>query len=288
MLTKRRKIGSLLPQIEKEDEEEVVKKEKEQDKSKWQVRVARYKPGTSPPPERSADGFINVLIHVNDPLSPYVVKNDQGHLIENIWQSAKLYPSVSAQRIAKHRMRPDDIVWEHVAEQHITNRNPLTLSPLYWVWREKLLNAHYAVRYPNGFQGRHSVIGALWPAREDDKLTPENSTVGPDGKKYILLDYIESRKRIYSTLYLQLCKNDPEMERLRGLLRQGEKIQLWEVDGPMVGWPEQPFRSLTKEQPGLDAHDIDVVRSWLNNTMRPFGHGIVIAAILLHGSSWLE
>ena len=128
-----------------------------------QVRVARFT-GGSKPPKISTDGFTNILIHVNDPGSPYVEKDSKGHLLENIWQGAKVYERVDRQTIAKHKMRPNDIVWQHPAEQHVLSRKPLIMSPLYWQWREKLLNATYAIRYPNGFHGRHKCIGALWPA----------------------------------------------------------------------------------------------------------------------------
>lgn len=259
-----------------------VGKEQKTDKSEWRVRVARYTPGSPPPPPRSPDGFINVLIHVRDPLSPYVVKNAQGHLLENIWQSAKLYEKVTAQRIAKHKMRPNDIVWEHPAETHVASRDPLTVTPQYWQWREKLLRAPYAVRYPNGFNGRHSVVGALWLAKEGE----QGVLTGPDAKQYVLLNYIAARKRIYCSLYADLTPNDPEMLRLTRLLERGEKLQLWEVDGPGF-WPEEPFNTLSVAQPGLDLHDINVVREWLNNTKRPFGHGVVLGALLLHGTAWI-
>jgi hypothetical protein len=270
----------------------------------WRCRVARYIPGTAKPPKRSHDGYINVLIHVNDPLSPYIVRGppppsspdgssgegNKGALLENAWQSAKLYARVGAQRIAKHRMRPNDIVWEHPAETHVLSREPrLIVAPEYWAWRKKLCDAEYAVRYPNGFHGRKSTIGSLWPATSEDVCTEKNSVVGPDGVRYILLDYITARKRIYCGLYEEICRRDPEFARLRQLLRSGERVQIWEVDGPSIDWNgDEPFTSLSAESPGLDMHDINVVKMLLNDTAHSFGHGYTIAALLLHGTAWLD
>jgi hypothetical protein len=195
---------------------------------------------------------------------------------------------VTKQRIAKHRFRPDDIVWEHPAEKHILSKKPLVVAPEYWAWCAKLAAAPYAVRYPNGFKGRRAAFGSLWPARETDICDENNSVVAPDGTRYILLSYIEARKRVYCRLYADLVGENVEFARLKKLLEQGECLQLYEVDGPSIDWPEPPFDVLTAESPGLDAHNLESVLQWLHNPKYSFGHGIVIAALLLHGTAWID
>jgi len=261
--------------------------------SEWRVRVARYQHGTLKPPHRSNDGYINVLIHTRDPLSPYVMRDEHGCILENVWQFAKFYRHVTTQRIAKHHMRPNDVVWQHPAEKHIETNDPLQMTDAYWLWRQKGMQNDYAVRYPNGFYGRKTVVGALWPVTDSASQNSatgdlRKTTTGPDGTVYEVLDYITSRKKIYCGLYARLVETDREFARLTDLLRSGEKLQLWEVDGPDWRWPEEPFTALTKTQPGLDMHDIATVRRLLHDEKHPFGHGYTIAALLLHGNAWLD
>lgn len=285
----------------------LVKIPKEVPQSEWRVRVARYDyKSTAKLPACSPDGYINILIHVNDPLSPYRVRSEHGVILENAWQAAKLYPHVDAQRIAKHRMRPNDIIWQHPAEVHATYTPPLNdgtvpvgsvsnalqlhnldVKPEYWQWRAKLESANYAVRYPNGYHGRHTCMGVLWPAQEGDLVATRHPQTNVP---YTLLPYVEARKRVYCGLYAEICKKDAEFARLRSLLRSGKKIQIWEVDGPLIEWgrTEATFASLTPLKPGLDMHNIATVSKLLNDVKHSFGHGYTIAALLLHDEKWLQ
>jgi len=247
------------------------------------VRVARYKPGSPKPPPLSSDGYTNFLIHIHDALSPYLLKDGAGSILENIWQFSKVYPSVQAQRQAKHQMRPDDIVWSHPAETHVASQSPLQLTLEYWQWRAKGLRNSYAVRYPAGFKDKSKCIGCLWPARAGDQVATTH-----EGRDYVLLDYIAARKRIYCALYAELVKTDPAFASLLSLVCQGKKIQLWEVDGPSPTWPEPPFNMLTSEKPGLEMNNMATVKQLLNDKTHSFGHGYTIAALLLHGDEWLK
>jgi hypothetical protein len=278
--------------------------------SEWRVRVARYDPRVhgAKLPAQTSDGYVNILIHVRDPLSPYVVRSSQGFLLENAWQAAKVYPEVFAQRITKHQMRPQDVIWQHGSEVHAIYNPPkiegassalvgsvsnaiqpehLVITPAYWVWRAKLERAEYAVRYPNGYKGRHTCMGALWSAQNGDVIFTHH----PDtGVAYTLLSYIEARKRIYCALYAEICRTDAEFARLKRLLSSGTKLQIWEVDGPSTEWGrnESLYASVTPRNPGLDMHDLSVVRKLLHDAKHPFGHGYTIAALLLHGEDSLK
>lgn len=184
-----------------------------------QVCVAKYYPGKKEPETK---GFRNVLIHTSSsglggPLSPYVLRNEKGQLLENVWQFSKLYPRVTRQRTSLSRFQPGNIIWDHPEEIHVdaASGEP-TLA--YWAWRKKGENNPYAVRYPNGFHGRKSCICSLWP---DDSL-----------ESWARLGYIEARKKIYCGEYIRLAPRTEAFKKLRALLMQGVNLQLVEVDGP--------------------------------------------------------
>jgi hypothetical protein len=257
-----------------------------------QVRVAKYYPGKSEP---ETPGFRNVLIHVSSSglggtLSPFVLRNEKGQLLENVWQFSKLYPAVTQQRIPLSRFRKETIIWEHPAEVHVNQRSPQVVdqrspqvvdqrspavepTPAYWAWRKKGENNHYAVRYPNGFHGRTTCICSLWQAE-------------PDGP-FERLGYIEARKKIYCGEYRRLAPQTGAFQRLLSLLAQGMNLQLVEVDGPDPTLTFPPYNEISKEQPGLLMGE-DTIRLLIDDSRKPFGHGYAIAALLLGGSEWIQ
>lgn len=247
-------------------------KVKKKRKTYGQVRVAKYYPALA---QRQMPGFRNILIHTSGnnlggDLSPYVLKDENGHLLENVWQFSKFYPRVKDQCAKKSRYRPTEIVWEHPAERHIGEDGEP--NDLYWSWREKGMANEYAVRYPNGFHGRHQCICSLWP---DEK------------GEYQRLDYIEARKKIYCGEYARLAPKTPHFQRLQKMVENGENIMILEVDGPALGLKFPPYDRLSDKEPGL-LIDEEVIRMLINDKRKPFGHGYVIAALLLGGAKWME
>jgi hypothetical protein len=233
-----------------------------------QVRVAKYYPGK---PQPTTPGFRNILIHTSPsglggPLSPYVLKNEQGQLLENVWQFSKRYARVTQQKVYVNRYRQDKIIWEHPAEEH---RDPESGEPnaAYWTWREKGMNNPYAVRYPNGFDGRHSCLCAVWQNKR--------------------LDYIEARKQIYCAEYARLAPLTQSFKTLQAMLERGENLQLLEVDGPDPTLTFAPYDQISVRAPGMLMNE-DNIRLLVNDSRKPFGHGFVIAALLLGGDEWIK
>ena len=156
------------------------------------IRVAKYYVG-KPLPE--TPDFKNILIHTKSvktlgvELSPYVLTNEEGQLVENVWQFSKVYEKVEEQKIPLSRFQPNTIVWEHPAETHVVDGE---IQPAYWAWRKKGMQNSYAVRYPNGFNGRRKCLYSLWPVNDDDVLFEQ-------------LDYIQARKKIYCGEYARLA-----------------------------------------------------------------------------------
>lgn len=237
------------------------------------VKVAKYNYKTGILPV--SKGYINVLIHTKSQkqelgkqLSPYVLKNINEQLIENVWQFSKIYPTVYKQRQSIHRNQPNVIVWEHDQEQHYINDKP---TDSYWKWREKGMNNWYAVRYPNGFKGRHECKGCIVGTKDD----------------YKILGYIESRKAVYCKEYIDSAPLTDDFKTLKSMLNNGKNLQLIEVDGPDYNLNYAPYDQISKDNPGLDITE-DTIKMLLNDPRKPFGHGYVVAALLLDGQEWLH
>lgn len=239
------------------------------------VRVAKYYPGKPLP---TTPGYRNVLIHTSPDglgggLSPYVLRNEQGHLLENIWQFSKVYGVVEAQKIPLSRkFHPTKIIWEHPREIHLDPKTRL-LTPEYWAWRKKGMNNPWAVRYPNGYRGRHNCLCSVWVEQNSQEVK--------------ILDYISARKIIYCGEYARLAPRTSQFQRLLQLLRTGENLQIIEVDGPDPELDFPPYDEISIDNPGLLITE-EKIRLLLEDPRKPFGHGYTIAALLLGGKSWLE
>lgn len=142
-----------------------------------------------------------------DQISPYVLKDAQGHFHECIWQFSKIYATIEAQ----HEIKAGKLIWSHPAEVHVVDGQ---LTPAYWAWRKKGWNNPYPVRYPNGYHGRHKCLCSLWH----------------DGEKWITLDYIRARKIIYCRTYATLVRQTEAFQKLKTLYNAGVSIQICEID----------------------------------------------------------
>eukprot|EP01012_Entosiphon_sulcatum_P036368 TRINITY_DN4636_c0_g1_i1.p1 TRINITY_DN4636_c0_g1~~TRINITY_DN4636_c0_g1_i1.p1 ORF type:complete len:296 (-),score=27.18 TRINITY_DN4636_c0_g1_i1:97-984(-) len=222
------------------------------------IRVGKYDPRTRQQP--TTPGFKNLLIHTVGPFTPFTLKDSEGRIHENLWQFAKIYRHVTAQNQGGS--------WVHPSEEHI---GPDGLpTPAYWAWREKGQRNDRPVRYPNGFRGRSQCVCALWP-REDG--TPF----------YDRLDYIEARKRIYTALFLEFVRNQPEFLEVQRRVAAGEPLQINEVDGPTWAAEEPYCRTANRS---IEINE-DVIRMLINNPAQPFGHGYAFAVALMCGDDWV-
>jgi hypothetical protein len=101
-------------------------------------------------------------------------------------------------------------------------------------------------------------------------------------------DYIAARKHIYCGEYRRLAPLTPHFARLRSLLLAGENLQIVEVDGPDPSLEYGPYARISADAdaPGM-LMDEATIRFLINDAKKPFGHGFVIAALLLGGDAWL-
>jgi hypothetical protein len=195
------------------------------------------------------------------------LRTPEGYLLENFWQ-AKLYPNIPKVNIPYSRY-DQRIIWSHPAETHIdANGDP---NKKYWAWRKKLLNASDAVRYPAGFNNRHNCIG---------NIIIENGEYG-------ILDYIESRKRIYLPIYLEAVKRAPKFQELKKRYQNGENLLIIEIDGPHqedIEYYKEKYPNIAWEEKMIGNTieiDREILEVMLNDPKNPYGHSYCLAWALM-------
>ena len=198
-------------------------------------------------------------------LGPYCLKDDEGHIMENVWQFKKCFAEVPA--TTQYYSRYNKMVtWSHPHEVHYQNGQIL---PAYWAWREKGMNNLHYVRYPVGFGNMHKCLFAI---------KDENN---PDQR----LDYIDARKQIYVPVYCDLVKKEEKYAELKERLDNGENLLIIEVDGP-----HQESLNYYMQEYGVNESFIEDdtmlaidenLMIMLNDEKHAFGHGYCLAMALL-------
>ncbi len=235
------------------------------------IRVGRIEYVNKKPIYPNYPGYesIVVMMKSHSPwwrLSPYYL-NENGEIMENTWQSSKVYENVP--RTLQHYPRnPSKIIWSYPSENHVHiqegKHDELTLE--YFNWRQKLRANKYAVRYPVGFNHRHNCLYAI----------------ADDSKEE--LGYIESRKKIYIPVYTKLAKKERQFKQLvRKLIYSN--LLIVEVDGP-----HQESLQYYKDKYNTDDSFIvnntmlvteNNINIMVNDDKHPFGHGYCLALALL-------
>lgn len=156
------------------------------------------------------DGFETIVCVAADQkykeLSPFLLKDSYGHVLENIWQFSKVYETVPEM---------DTKEWKHPAERHYDKKTK-QLTEEYWKWREKGMNSERAIRFP--------------VKRENSKKSV--ATLLKKGEELVFLNYIEARKQLYIPLYCQAVKQTAMFKHLQQNLSQGKNLLLVDYDGP--------------------------------------------------------
>jgi hypothetical protein len=260
------------------------------------IRVGRIlKKGTSKNKFAVTNEFKNIIVTSHNKsklgatLSPYVLEDSHGRIMENIWQFAKIYVQVSTRRQKNWKRDPE----VHVL--HFKRLGRLDFSKItteYWKWRHDGMTHRLPVRYPNGFEDKEKCICCLWPTSNklediDDEYTEMEQ-----------LDYITARKRVYAPIYIELAKQTEEFEELKAMVARGENIQILDVDGPDETIYEkkapQPYNKMAKgihgvtSEVGSIAITRENIRAVLNDPTQPFGHGYCLAVALMGKEEWLK
>lgn len=227
------------------------------------LRVGKYNYRTKEMP--TLVGYTNVLIHTTGALSPYVMKDDNGIIMENYWQFSKIWKKVY--KIRQPISQYDNSVrWEYDDEKHLEISGSADLKRFkilkeYYVWQQKGFNSKKWVRYPNGFNHHKETIGSVYRGK--------------------IIGYIEARKKIYYKKYRDIAITKKLFKDLKERYENGENIQIVEVDGPAKG-DTYPYNRV-QTSGGLGSLKITKKRliALINNPDQAFGHGYCIASMLL-------
>lgn len=248
-----------------------------------QIRVGRRvynRDGSYIDPKFS--GFKNILCLTKSTeygsLGPYVLKDQNGRIMENIWQFAKIYEAVPFSKQTYSRY-DQTVIWNHPAEIHAIKNENSEFVPTteYKLWRQKGMECIYPVRYPVGFDGRSKCIGSIQSSEynkcvNDEKYSPK------------LLTYIEARKEIYLKMYIKLVKKESDFKKLLKMLKEGKNLLIIEVDGPHGDHLEY-YKSkygvkddfITENTILASQENMDIM---LNDDKFAFGHGYCLAIAL--------
>ena len=234
------------------------------------IKVARYIYGK---PEPRIDDYTSIPAISRSRtkwrfLSPFFLKDKEGHIFENVYQFSKCYAAVPNMQI-KNPIT-GDIVFSHGSEVHY-DKNKILDD--YYIWRKKGIECSDPIRFPVGKNNSHKCLFSL--ANNDD------GTVDIDNK----LDYVSSRKKIYINNYAKLVMETPEYQELEKLYKNGKNILILDVDGP-----HEESLEYYKGKYGVDDNfivnnTVEVneknVNILLNDTKHPFGHGMALAMTLM-------
>jgi hypothetical protein len=224
------------------------------------VRVGRIEGKKYP----SYPGFKSIVVMTKSSpygdIGPYVLKNEQGQLMENIYQFSKVYETVPKSKQIYSRW-DNRVIWDCPSEKHVEDGE---VNDAYWKWREAGMNAKEAIRYPVGMKHRGQCLYALW-----------------EGEK---LNYVQARKEIYMKTYKELVMKEPKFIKLKKWLKEGKNLLIIEIDGPhqesldyykqkynvQDDFIEQSTMLATKE-------NLEIM---LNDTRHNYGHAYCLSACL--------
>ena len=206
-------------------------------------------------------------------LGPYDLKNEQGQIIENVWQFAKVYKYVPESHINYSTGNPTSArSWPK--EIHVDINGNLTNE--YYRWRLTGKNNKYPVRNPVGWSHLKNCLYAL----EKDELVSESNPK---------LDYIEARKNIYLPNYWNAVVKKDKFWELRDRLLAGENLLIIEIDGPHQESLVYYKQKYSVGNDFIHNDSVEVTESnmsiLINDSKHPFGHGYCLAWTLYHNLS---
>lgn len=201
-------------------------------------------------------------------LGPYYLKNESGQIFENWYQAHKIYETVP-KTVQRYSRWDQTIIWDHPEEIHWIDGSP---TDEYWLWREKLMNNKYHVRYPVGFNHRSKCRSSIYIIDDELKVFDE-------------LTYIEARKKFYVEEYVRLVKKQALFYELKKMLQKGDNLLIIEVDGPHgedIDYYKAKYNTaddfIENNTMLVNKENINIM---LNDTKHPFGHGYCLAMALL-------
>jgi hypothetical protein len=232
------------------------------------IRVGRIIYEKGRPIHPSYPGFTPIVVLTKSSpygeLGPYVLKDDQGRIMECRWQFQKVYPWVPKIKEVASKRYDQTVVWEHPQETHITDGEP---NEKYWAWREKGMANPFPVRYPVGNTSHRALCLYI---------------LNDDGEK---LGLVDGRKKVYLKTYCDLVKKQPKFVKLKKRLQTGENLLIIEVDGPHQESLPYYQQTYGVDDSFIEQHTMLVtlknIEIMLQDPQHSFGHGYCLAMALL-------
>lgn len=233
------------------------------------IRVGRivYKKGK--PIHPKFKGFTPIVVLTKcskyGELGPYVLKDEEGVIMENKWQFSKVYPWVPD--IEQTYSNWDKtIIWKHPKERHVDTDGE-ELNEKYWEWRKKGFAAKHAIRYPVGNTNHKKMCKYV---------------LSEDGRK---LGIFEGRRDVYLKTYVELVKKEDGFCDLQKRLQNHENLLIIEVDGPHQESLEYYKDKYGCEDDFIEDDTILVTMKNMDIMMKDpkhsFGHGYCLAMALM-------
>lgn len=183
-----------------------------------------YQNGKSTRTDPKFEGYQNILVlpggNYNN-LSPYVVKNDQGYIMENYYQSQKVYAKIPA--YVDRNWHTGKVTWEQKEEIHCIPEiidgkevyTPKGLTSDWYAWNQRLSEHSNWVRYPlgrknmqsqNGQAPKYVCLGSFYPGLDR------------------FLGYTEARIYVYLKNYAEGVRKQKKYCELLEKVKKGEKF----------------------------------------------------------------
>ncbi len=133
-------------------------------------------------------------------LHPTILRDENGHILENVWQFSHVYPRIAEQSQERSG-------WKYSAQNHIREGQ---IHPSYQQWRSAGIAFKLPVRHPAPGSTLAYIISPL-----------DGSTIKPD-----------DARSAYCEFYMKYARETDEFKQLHDMLDQGYNIQLLDVNGP--------------------------------------------------------
>jgi hypothetical protein len=166
--------------------------------------------------------IVNLNYNYKD-LHPCYLKNKNKQIMENIWQSLHVHSTINACTIKKF----DTMLWKHNKETHLSDDK---ITDSYYLWREKLINNKYPIKYPFGYSNRNKYKFILYN----------------DKKYYNISDAFND---IHTPMYYDFVKNKPRFIELQQEYKNGQELLI--IDDNLPYYPFKFFEKYIFNSPGF-------------------------------------
>lgn len=187
----------------------------------------------------------NTLLATEDLSTP-----TNANIFENFWQYSKVYKELD----------------------HIDKSGNVTQK---WkTFRDKGFRKNKGDRHADGTKSKEVIGKCMMYGRECNKYAyykPQFSVYYDESGEQIKYDYVDARKYVYIPTYAALVKETQFFKNLKQKVDNGFVVNIVDYDGP-----KGPGDSLLTVK-----IDIDTLKERVNDPSQPFGHGYVIAALLV-------